>query len=181
MTDGVILMEDRLARLLNYPGESYPQDLDGCRQALARTQPEAACYLASFADRIRGLTLDQIQELFIQTFDLNPSCALEVGWQLFGDNYDRGTFLVKMRRELDRHGLTESSELPDHLTHVLSLVARLEPDQADQFASGCVLPALEKVLAGLGGQNNPFENVLRAIHCVLSQRHARVTEEVSHE
>ena len=32
----------------------------------------------------------QIEETFTRTFDVNPACALEVGWHLFGEEYARG-------------------------------------------------------------------------------------------
>jgi len=37
------------------------------------------------------------------TFDINPACALEVGWHLFGEDYMRGQFLVRMREELSKY------------------------------------------------------------------------------
>ena len=63
-----------------------------------------------------------LEEAFTGTFDVNPACALEVGWHLFGEEYARGMFLVRMREELRKYGLAESSELPDHVSHVLAIV-----------------------------------------------------------
>jgi nitrate reductase delta subunit len=172
---------DTFADLLKYPGEDYPQTVESCRQALEEVNTEAAGYLAGFAEQIRGWDTTQLQELFVRTFDLNPVCALEVGWHLFGDTYDRGTFMVKMREELSRYGVSESSEVPDHLTHVLALLGRMKPEEADPFAASAVLPAMEKMLAGLEGKKSPYENILRAIRCVLVGHHASAIQEVKHE
>lgn len=172
---------DTFADLLKYPGEDYPQTVERCRRTLEDVNVEAAGYLAGFAEETGGWDTTQLQELFVQTFDLNPVCALEVGWHLFGDTYDRGAFLVKMREELQRHSVTESSEVPDHLTHVLALLGRMEPEEADALATIAVLPAMEKMLAGLEGKKSPYENVLKAIRCVLAGHHASVAEEVKHE
>jgi len=146
-----------IARLLEYPSAGcdveLPPDAD----------PETARLLGDFAREIEGLSTEQLEELYTRTFDINPVCSLEVGWQLFGENYDRGSFLVWMRQQLRRFGLRESAELPDHLTHALALYTRLEGEEARQFASRFLCPAIDKMLAGFAGKNNPYENVLRAI------------------
>jgi nitrate reductase delta subunit len=164
---------DSLAGLLQYPGEDYGQRAARCTQALAQVQPDAAPLLGEFCRRIEGLSTERLQELFTQTFDLDPTCSLEVGWHLFGEQYERGEFLVRMRQELRRHGLAESTELPDHLTHALAVLGRMELDEADTFAAACVFPALDKMRAGWEGKDNPFENVLEAIAHWLEGRHVR--------
>ncbi|MBI3669601.1 MAG: nitrate reductase molybdenum cofactor assembly chaperone [Acidobacteria bacterium] len=168
---------DQLAALLEYPGEDYVQRIERAAQVLAEAQPAAAGLLRSFQEQIRGSSTEELQALFTSTFDLDPVCSLEVGWHLFGEQYERGVFLVKMRQQMRRFALAESTELPDHLTHVLAVLGRMEPEEADEFAAACVHPALDKMRAGLGGKNNPFENVLEAIARLLESRHARGAEE----
>ena len=190
--DGICALYDALAALLTYPDAGYAERVDRCRQALQDRFPEAASLLDRFAERTGvgcvkrsadapteppcvGATLDapyaDLEELYTQTFDLNPVCSLEVGWHLFGENYSRGEFLVLMRQELRKHGLPESTELPDHLTHVLPAVARMEAQQATRFASTYILPALEKMQAGLAGKDSPYQDVLEAIRDVLISAH----------
>jgi nitrate reductase molybdenum cofactor assembly chaperone NarJ/NarW len=155
---------DALVALLTYPEVDYPQRV----AASVHVAPEECRgQLEQFAVRMRELRTDQLQELFTQTFDLNPMCSLELGWHLFGENYERGQLLVRVREELRRHGLAESSELPDHLTHILRLVERMEHETAADFVAACVLPALEKMLLALRGKENPFENVLLAVRSLL--------------
>ena len=155
---------DALVALLTYPEADYAQRIE----ASVRVAPkECRAQLQQFAAQMRGLRTDQFQELFTQTFDLNPMCSLELGWHLFGENYERGLLLVRVREELRRHGLAESTELPDHLTQVLRLVERMEHETAADFVAACVLPALEKMLQAVQDKKNPFENVLLAIRSLL--------------
>ena len=144
-----------LAGLLTYPAEDYQARIQECEGL----DPDFADFRAAIA----RLSLADLQELFTRTFDLNPLCCLEIGWHLFGENYERGTLMVRMRQELRRYGLAESTELPDHLSHVLRLLARMEPERAADFAGACVLPALEKMLAAFERKDNPFERLLAAI------------------
>ena len=101
-----------------------------------------------------------MQELYIQTFEFNPACTLEMGWHLFGENYERGEFLVRMRQELRRYGIRESSELPDHLTHLLRLIARMEHEDAARLAGEFLLPALGKMQLA---EDNPYKPLVEGI------------------
>jgi len=153
-----------LVALLTYPESDYPQRIEASVEVAPGDCREQ---LKQFAVQMRGLRTDQLQELFTQTFDLNPMCSLELGWHLFGENYERGLLLVRVREELRRHGLAESTELPDHLTHVLRLVARMEHGTAADFVAACVLPSVEKMLQAVRDKKNPFENVLLAVRSLL--------------
>jgi nitrate reductase delta subunit len=160
-------MYDLLAGLVTYPHDGYAARLRRCEELVAADIPEAATWLDRFAEETGPLTTAELEELFTRTFDLNPVCSLEVGWHLFGENYERGEFLVTMRGLLRRFGLQESTELPDHLSHVLRVLGRLPAPEADRLLSRQVLPALEKMLAGLSSAANPFLYLLEAIRGVL--------------
>lgn len=163
---------DHLASLLAYPGEDYRNRVAACVRALEQGHFEADALVAMFARRIAVMRLETLEEQFIQSFDMNTNGALEVGWHLFGENYDRGVFLVKMRHEMRRLALAESTELPDHLSHVLRVLGRLESPAAEEFAHEFVLPALAKMRAGLGVES-PFGDILKAIQLVLESQHPR--------
>lgn len=164
------VLYDQLAALLRYPDAAYLDGVDTCCRALAAAEPDVAARVEQFAAGVRQLPVAELEELFTRTFDINPVCSLEVGWQLFGEEYARGTFLVRMRQEMRRFGLAESTELPDHLTHVLAILGRMEPDRADDFATACVLPAVERMCASLAGKDVPYEHALGALRTFLVAR-----------
>jgi len=157
-----------MGRLLTYPGADYADHLERCGASLQLGDAEADSLVTGFASQIRSLPLERVQELYTHTFDLNPVCSLEIGWQLYGEEYARGRFLVVMREQLRRHGIPESRELPDHLSNVLSLLDRMAPEEARNFTETFLLPALNKMLTGFPDQNNPYRNVLLAIAKLLS-------------
>ncbi len=153
---------EALGRLFGYPVAGYVEKVEVCRRAWA-DHPEVAGPLAAFAEGIRSRPSETLEEAYTATFDLAPACALEIGWHLFGECYERGEFLVKVRQALARHGVAESVELPDHLSQVLALFPRLPAEEAGAFATACLLPALEKMTANLSGKGNLFEPLLHAV------------------
>lgn len=172
-----------LIALLNYPDEDYLSVARDADRELETVSLEAARHAGAFFGSVRGFRTEELQELFIRTFDLNPACVLEVGWQLYGDEYKRGEFLVRMRQLLAEHHAPASRELPDHLPRVLDLLPRLETEEAAALAGNFVLPALGKMLASLDGKSNPYEELLKAVQAGIAVAYAgaAMTEEVKHD
>ena len=169
---------DALASLLAYPRSDFRETLDAAiaaagvvrasRPPLGSEGPERGAgetpaphgddaaftgpvetTLIRFREAVEGLPAHELEEAFTTTFDLDPVAALEVGWHLFGDTYERGRFLVEMRQRLHRLGMGESGELPDHLATVLRVLPRLDRADAEALARGAVIPALQKMLEPL--------------------------------
>ncbi len=159
-----------LAGVLAYPVEGFEERLHEALAAVGRFAPDSVEPLNAFRTAVEPLATQQREELYTRTFDINPVCSLEIGWQLFGEEYHRGALLVRLRSELRRHGVEESTELPDHLTHVLSLLDRMSDDEAASFAHCCVIPAMDKMLAAFEGTGNPYGDALLAVGLYLRQR-----------
>jgi nitrate reductase assembly molybdenum cofactor insertion protein NarJ len=104
-----------------------------------------------------------LEELYTRTFDLNPVATLEVGWHLWGEQYERGRFLADLRALQDRLGIDAGTELPDHLTVLLPTIAA---SQNEQLRETCA-KAIEKILTKLDEQGNPYRHLLRAAHSSL--------------
>jgi len=148
----------RLGSLFAHPDEGYA--------ARARAAAVAHPPLASFASHANALGTAALQERFVTTFDLNPAAALEVGWHLFGEQYERGAFLVMLRDRLRAAHISEAGELPDHLQHVLSLVATMRDDERGAFVARYLAPALEKIGAAVP-EDNPFSDLVRVTREVM--------------
>jgi nitrate reductase molybdenum cofactor assembly chaperone NarJ/NarW len=121
---------------------------------------------SELADRLRYPDDSEGQELYVKTFEFNPAATLEIGWHLFGENYERGEFLVRMREELRRYGIAEGSDLPDHLASVLRLLATLPHDEAAELVGLNVTPALAKIRAALA--DNPYDALMAEIEARLA-------------
>ncbi len=135
---------------------------------MAAVGADVAPKLAAIQEFASTHTLGECEELHVRTFDGNAERALEVGWQVFGEQYARGAFLVKLRNLLREHGVPESSELPDHLTHVLRLLPHLPADEATALIDNAVRPSLERVLKSFAGEESPYAGVLEAVRAVVT-------------
>lgn len=161
---------DLLAALLNYPSAGDNARTQVLKVLWSQEHPEAAAAIEVFCAETRQLSTEEMEELFTRTFDYNPATSLEVGWHMFGEQYERGAFLVRMRQEMRRLELPESAELPDHLTHVLAVLGRIDDSPAAELAHSHVLPALELMIAGVKSLKSPYEHVLIAIRLMLESR-----------
>ena len=169
---------DELGELLRYPGADYLSRLD---RACAESEPdESRALLEKFRAQAAAMSPQELQELYTRTFDLSPLCSLEVGWQLYGEDYARGSFLVYMRSKLREHGLAERGELPDHLSNLLRLLARMPAEQADELREGAALPALRKMMQPFSGKTHPYGDLLLSVILLLQAPVRTPAEEVSH-
>ena len=154
---------EAVAALFTYPRADYAESVEHA----AACAGSAAPALPPFATEVRRMPLNEVQESYTNTFDLQPTCSLDLGWHLFGEDYQRGLLLALMRRELFAHEIPEACELPDHLSHALLLLARMEHAQAEEFAAAIVMPALERMLKCLPAEN-AFSDLLQAVQQLIT-------------
>ena len=159
------LMYDLLAKILSYPARDYLAIVREFQPMAQELFPEKPGLLDTFVYYVETTSGPEIEEYFTRSFDLSPVCCLEVGWHLFGENYERGEFLVRMREQLRRHGVSETSDLPDHLGRLLLLLARMERNEAAELAGQFVLPALGKIKDAVG--DNVYGALIAAIEARL--------------
>jgi nitrate reductase delta subunit len=158
---------DALAALVEYPDAEFAASLRHGIAVARETDPELAALIDRFADEIAFLPLGQLQEAYVEAFDLDPRCALDLGWHLHGERRERGELLATLRERLRAAGLTESSQLPDHLTHLLRLMARQRDEDRAGLASVCAAP-LEHIRDMLRRRRSPYALLIGAVHSAIA-------------
>ena len=157
MRDAYVTLADALC----YPA---PGRLDALKRGLA-TMPKGAgkdAY-ATFLNGIGRLPLGEWEELHTRTLDLNPPAAPYVGYQTWGESYQRGAFMAKMNRALAEADVDAGGELPDHLAPILRYLAAAAdplPEMVEVLG-----PALQRMIAALreAESDNPYINLLQAV------------------
>lgn len=177
-----------LAALLDYPDESTAWRCRTWLSAWAGALPEAAERLQEWACWFDGAPLWQAQEAYTHTFDLQPTCSLDVGYHLFGEDYQRGLFLAHLRQSQHDAGMGDTGELPDHLPVILRWLERTAGSEEHRdMAVECLLPVLRKMDEALaprtddngvtkGGQN-PYRLVLQAVALAVEHDQSALEQE----
>ena len=153
---------DRLAALFVYPDAGYRR-LAEESASIAGDGP-----MRHFADGIAHMRTTDLQERFVEVFDFDPDCAPDLGWHLFGERYERGEWLVSLSADMRRLGIETSNGLPDHLSNVLRLLARDDPERAAALA-GVVSPAIEKLQGALTKRDSVYRHAIEAVQQVIGQ------------
>ena len=156
-----------LSRLIAYPEKK--EVLCAGSDAISRHSREQGIppALASFAEFVAQSSLAAIQEEYVATFDFSPAVALYLGHHLYGDNQKKALYLINIKQEFRRYGFTPfSNELPDHFPLLLEFLAHLARhegvDVRQAFISECVLPGMERLVAGFDSRkNSPWQPVMK--------------------
>lgn len=153
------------AEVLTYPQEDYHRLIQQTR-ALVESQVNAPEPFLNFVSETGLMEVKELEELYTRTFDLNEKRPLEVGWHLYGERYQRGEFLVQMRDQLREYDIPESRELPDHLTHCLRLLGRMNEGERQEFISDALLPAVKSIRDGFK-EENPYLGAIEMLLRIL--------------
>ena len=135
------------ADILDYPAQGLAGKAAECAALIGAAQPEAAAMLDCFRGFAEETPLGKMQEFYSGFFDLNSICHPYVGYQLFGENYKRSSFLVGLKKAYRAEGFeADTSDIPDRLSIVLRFVAHSKGgEEIDELLSRGVLPALERM------------------------------------
>jgi nitrate reductase assembly molybdenum cofactor insertion protein NarJ len=149
---------DYLAALFDYPEADYPAQVQKAHALLEERYPNAAAELQPFVEEVKAEggtyteeALDEIQEIFTRSFDVQAITTLGVGYVMFGDDYKRGELFVNLSREYADAGIYCGTELADHLPTVLRLIARWQDeDLVLELVEELLHPAIHQMIAEFG-------------------------------
>jgi nitrate reductase delta subunit len=170
--DSIGILYQSFADLLAYPTSVIFQQAQACLEQLRESHPESAATMEKACCHLERFSLEQLEELYTITFDMQPVCYPYVGYQLFGESYKRGAFMAQLNETYQACSYSAGRELPDHLSVILhflglSTTAR-ENDFGQTLQSEGLAPALEKMLQAFDKDSaNPYFGLLSALHRVL--------------
>ena len=163
------------AAAISYPRENSDQTADELMISLRKIDPALGEMLTPYVTYLRSQPRSVLEEDYTRTFDVQAVCPLEIGYTLFGEDYKRGEFLVRMS---DLHAqyatALNTSELADFLPNVLQLLDKMEEDEFKKdFIEKLLMPALTKMLKNFDEKKdaNPFSLPLRALNQFLGRKY----------
>ena len=137
-----------LSELFFYPeNESHLKKIRDVYAYLSVNLPESAEVMKPFMEFIASSSIEELQELFLRSFDIQAITTLDIGFILFGEDYKRGQLLVNLNMEHREAGNMCHTELSDHLPNVLCLLSKMKDDvMRMEIANRLVAPAVVKML-----------------------------------
>lgn len=138
----------KLADLFYYPeNESYRAKITSIYTYLLQASNEAGKTMQVFIDFMETSSLQDMQELFLRSFDVQAITTLDIGFVLFGEDYKRGKLLVHLNKEHNEVANKCGTELSDHLPNLLNLLGKMKDQEIrDEIAVRLILPAVEKMI-----------------------------------
>lgn len=154
--------------LLEYPDAELLAGRDELLDALAELpRTRAVEALERFCEWWIGTRELELQQHYVETFDLHKRSGLYLTYYGEGDKRERGVALLRLKRLYRAAGLPlEGSELPDFLPAMLEFAAAA-PDGYGEIVLREHRAALELVRAGLHERGTPYANVLDAVCLTL--------------
>ncbi len=155
-----------LADAFVYPAPGRLAALETGAEALPKGCDRETRLLA-FLAAVEPLSLGAWEELYTRTLDLDPPAPPYIGYQMWGDSYQRGAFMAKMKQALREVGLDAGGELPDHLApclRYLSVAAEPLPELVEVIG-----PAVDRMQAALrkAQPGSPYLSLLKAVQSAL--------------
>ncbi len=135
-----------VSKLFDYPDENYYDVVNEAIQALSDNYPEAKQELEKFLELLPTQLADA-QELYSKSFEVQAVTSLDVGYILYGDDYQRGVILVNLNQEHAKVNNGCGSELGDFLPNLLRLLPKMEDKEAvTDLVTMLMAPAMEKMI-----------------------------------
>ena len=138
---------EKLAMIFQYPDAEYSLHVREVESLLSQHYPETITTFKEFASIAYNASLEELEELFARTFDVQAITTLDIGYVLFGDDYKRGELLVNLNREHSEVNNDCGNELADNLSNLLKLLPKMKnSDLRYELIQKIIMPALTKII-----------------------------------
>lgn len=159
MTNKNLNHYEKLAKLFEYPGADYPEEIKEVEILLSKLYPDTIPIIKEFTNYVSNASTEELEELFARTFDIQAITTLDIGYVLFGDDYKRGELLVNLNREHSEAGNDCGNELADNLSNLLKLLPKMENMAVrEELVEKIIMPALSKIINEFDTENINLKN-----------------------
>jgi len=149
--------------ILGYPTPSLHNQVDECLSLLTYLDMDAVGLINEFRAFLEITTLEQMEEIYTRTFDLQAICHPYVGYHLFGNGSQRGMFMAGLIEQYNVCRFSVGNELPDHIGIMLHFASTCTNAERKELVNECVAPAVKKMVSGFEDDKNPYKKVLEAL------------------
>lgn len=151
---------------LGYPDPEWRRGLPLLHAAATAIAGHAGMHLRSFLDAIAGRSAGELEQAYVDTFDLHRRCCLYLTYYSSGDTRKRGMALLQFTTSYRAAGFElTGGELPDHLAVLCEFTATAPEPGLALFRKHRA--GLELLRTALADAASPWLQVVEAIRAVL--------------
>ena len=119
--------------LLRYPDQSVTHYIDSIRQELESLPPHFKKRISDFIEYYTSRDIIQLQEEYVETFDMNEKNSLYLTYHKAGEGENRGEDLLRIKNLYSLSNFSpQTSELPDYLPLFLEFLSVADTKTAGQ-------------------------------------------------
>ena len=158
------------AATLDYPTKTLATATQDCAAALADSFPGMAAPMRHFADFVSSQSVEALEELYTQTFDVTPVTSLYLGYHLFGETPHRSVFLCTLMDAYQAHHFSSGTELADHLGVLLRFLSvSRDKEFTGPLLEECLLPTVTKIEAELKKTDSAYAPLMSSLKALMEQ------------
>ncbi len=163
----------KIAQLFVFPTTGFADKVNDIQHYLNSELPEAGKTLQPFTDVMNNVSVIEMEDLYLRSFEVQAITTLDIGYVAFGDDYKRGELLVNLNNEHRTYGIDCGNELADNLYNVMRLIAVLQDEVLqNDLVNKLIVPTLDKMIAGFGKDRlDAREKVYKKHHKTLLDKH----------
>ncbi len=159
-----------LADLFDYPVDNLADKLTACESEIGAEYPGNKIVFEFFKEHLESNSIGEQQEYYSKTFDVNALCCMDIGYVIFGEDYQRGEFLVNMQKEQKIAGHNFKTELADYLPNVFKLFHyHKNKEFVDELAYCIIIPALKEIIQTFRSPDNIYRKLLVMLLGILEK------------
>lgn len=155
-----------IADLLEYPTEGLINNLKSMNYHGIKE-------IEAFIREALSRDFYELQEIYVETFDMSSRTNLYLSYHVHGDRRERGLFLANLIELYNKYGFNYyRNELPDYIPTILRFVASCGNKCMRDGQFRDLIRMLSKVIDRIRRnipQNNPYAYLLDAVRAVLSE------------
>jgi len=134
-----------ISYLLQYPDKRWLQWRELVEEVEEFESLSLKTPLVSFLKAIGDISIDDLEQYYVDLFDFNPACSLSLSYLKAGEQRERGQILVELKALYKDYGYEMTDEeLSDYLPVVLEF-ASVAPLQISANLLGSLREPIEKL------------------------------------
>lgn len=167
-----------LSSLFVYPADPW-LDIPQLRQLVrAPAYLPIKDFVEKFLDDVGELSMEELAEQYVITFDFNESSNLDLTSLLCPDDRKRGLVLANLKSIYHQVGLdVDCGELPDYLPMILEFLSVADLESSTKTLA-IVEPSMGKLWEQLKINGSPYAGLLEA--CIVSTA-SMMGSQITHE